>query len=80
MLEQAKTHNHTRSGEVALLTHLTVWREYHAVNPKSYDTDALRLPLTHANGIDLSEAEGRAFDFLRDPNTPESLEPADADD
>ncbi|MCA8914352.1 MAG: rhomboid family intramembrane serine protease [Planctomycetes bacterium] len=80
LLQEARGRNHTRAGEQNLLTHLTVWRRFHEELPKVYDMDALRLPLTHAAGITSSISPGMPYNFLRDPDAPEPLEPVDTGD
>ncbi len=76
LLDQAEDRNVRDDGTHKLLTHLKSWRVGNTLNPREYDTEVLRLPLTHARPI---EIDGRTIDmpftYLKDLSTPSNPEP-----
>jgi hypothetical protein len=80
LFAEAEKRRHSTEGGTRLLTHIEVWRRYHEGQPKTFNVEILRLPLTHPKLIDDARFEGRPFAFLRDPEVPESLEPVNEGD
>jgi hypothetical protein len=68
--EQVKTASQRRvdNGASLLLTHLRAWRAGNRENPTEFDTEVLRLPLTHPHGvvIDGERVVELPFTFLKE--------------
>jgi membrane associated rhomboid family serine protease len=76
LLRSAKERIARDDGTHKLLIHLRVWREGNQENPREYNNDVLRLPLTHPRPFEIDGATlDMPFTYLKDRSTPENPEP-----
>ena len=80
LIQEAKGKNRASSGGSLLYQHMLLWRKGRDLSLQEFDHQALRLPLTHPNGIEASYVPPHEpFWFLPWVIDPESLESGDGE-
>lgn len=67
LMQQARSKRQGNQGTSFLLTHLRVWRSYHAAGSPEATVEVLRYPLTHPEMIEIPGHPDAPFHFLKDP-------------